>query len=157
MIRLRPMNEDEFADYMKSSIQAYAQGHVEAGNADPAEALRFAEADYKRLLPDGISSPHQHLLTVVEESSGSRAGMVWFAAGERGKPDNAFIYDLQIEPDFRRRGYGEAAMKEVESQVRKLGASRIALHVFGHNHGARDLYEKLGYDITSIGMLKQLR
>jgi hypothetical protein len=28
--------------------------------------------------------------------------------------------------------------------------------VFGHNHGARALYEKMGYNKTSITMAKQI-
>jgi RimJ/RimL family protein N-acetyltransferase len=35
-----------------------------------------------------------------------------------------------------------------------LGAGKVELHVFGHNHGARALYEKLGYTTTSIVMTK---
>ena len=156
MVGLRPMTEDEFARYMESSVQAYAQGHVDAGNAEPAEALRFAEADYRRLLPDGVRSPNQHLFSVFEEPSSVRAGMVWVAVGERGKPENAYIYDLQIDPAFQRKGLAREAMLAVERLVTGMGATRIALNVFGYNHGARALYEKLGYGITSIGMMKKL-
>jgi ribosomal protein S18 acetylase RimI-like enzyme len=35
--------------------------------------------------------------------------------------------------------------------VRQLG-----LHVFGHNHGARRLYDSLGFEPTSITMRKPL-
>jgi RimJ/RimL family protein N-acetyltransferase len=37
-----------------------------------------------------------------------------------------------------------------------LGLSGIALHVFGHNHGAQALYAKLGFVATNINLFKSL-
>jgi ribosomal protein S18 acetylase RimI-like enzyme len=37
-----------------------------------------------------------------------------------------------------------------------LQFSGIALHVFGHNAGARALYEKIGFGVTGITMFKAL-
>ena len=43
-----------------------------------------------------------------------------------------------------------------EAEVRRLGLYGIGLHVFGHNSGARLLYERLGYRTTNINMFKSL-
>jgi predicted GNAT family acetyltransferase len=32
----------------------------------------------------------------------------------------------------------------------------ISLHVFGFNHGARRLYERLGFETTSVYMAKKV-
>jgi RimJ/RimL family protein N-acetyltransferase len=37
-----------------------------------------------------------------------------------------------------------------------MGLQRLGLHVFAHNHGARALYESLGYAVASLNMLKPL-
>ena len=37
-----------------------------------------------------------------------------------------------------------------------MGLPGIGLHVFGHNDGARRLYERLGYEPVNIFMYKQL-
>ena len=37
-----------------------------------------------------------------------------------------------------------------------MGIGKVSLHVFGYNHAARALYEKMGYQITGIGMTKTL-
>jgi ribosomal protein S18 acetylase RimI-like enzyme len=68
----------------------------------------------------------------------------------------AFIYDIIIFEEYRRRGYGEATMLAVEEKVREQGLNSIALHVFGHNHAAKTLYEKIGYEITDINMMKKV-
>jgi RimJ/RimL family protein N-acetyltransferase len=47
-------------------------------------------------------------------------------------------------------------MTSSAAQARELGADKVELHVFGHNQGARALYEKLGYTPTSIVMVKPL-
>jgi hypothetical protein len=47
-------------------------------------------------------------------------------------------------------------MLAMEAEVKAMGLDRISLHVFGHNPGARRLYEKLGYETTNVYMAKQL-
>lgn len=37
-----------------------------------------------------------------------------------------------------------------------LGLRYLGLHVFAHNRGALQLYEKLGYTVRSLNMLKTL-
>jgi ribosomal protein S18 acetylase RimI-like enzyme len=59
-----------------------------------------------------------------------------------------------VHERFRRRGYASRILELVEDKARELGAGKVELHVFGHNLGARALYEKLGYTATSIFMAK---
>jgi hypothetical protein len=40
--------------------------------------------------------------------------------------------------------------------MRELGLAGIALHVFGHNTGARTFYAKLGYHATNINLYKKV-
>ena len=48
------------------------------------------------------------------------------------------------------------AFLALEEEVRRRGLSGIALHVFGHNDGARALYDKLGFRPTNISMFKPI-
>lgn len=82
--------------------------------------------------------------------------MVWFATGEKAAPDSAFLYNFEIYERYRRQGYGMQALQALEEKVRELGVSKILLHVFGHNLAARNLYEKMGYEITGIHMAKNV-
>ena len=67
-----------------------------------------------------------------------------------------FIYDLRIYDEYQRRGYARQAMLALETKVRELGLDTISLHVFGHNHAAKALYDQLGYEVTNINMSKKL-
>jgi ribosomal protein S18 acetylase RimI-like enzyme len=92
----------------------------------------------------------------IEDMAGAKVGMLWFAVERRPAGARAFVYDVEVFEPFRRRGYAEQAFKAMEERVRELGLNTISLHVFGHNHAARTLYEKLGYIATNLNMSKTL-
>lgn len=156
MIHLQPMNETEYQEYLAVAIADYAQEHVKAGRWTSADALQEARKEYLALLPDGVRSKNQYLFTIVDTETGAKVGMLWFAATERANEPVAFVYDIKIDEQFRRHGYGEQAFLAMETKVRELGLNKIGLHVFGHNHAAIAMYEKLGYIITNITMSKSL-
>ena len=72
-----------------------------------------------------------------------------------------FIYEFNIREDLRGNGYGRTTLEKVEELIQQMGIGKVSLHVFGYNHvgynhAARALYEKMGYQITGIGMTKTL-
>ncbi len=156
MIQLQLMNETEYQEYLAVSVAEYAQEHVKAGRWSSEEALQEARKEYQALLPDGVNSKNQYLFTIVDEETGAKVGMLWFADTERANERVAFVYDVNVYEPFRRRGYGEQAFLALETKVRELGLEKIGLHVFGHNHAARAMYEKLGYAVTNVAMSKSL-
>ncbi len=71
--------------------------------------------------------------------------------------DRAVLWaDLAIFEQHRRRGYASEALRLLEEKVREQGLDTISLHVFGHNHAARELYEKSGYAVTNVNMSKKI-
>ncbi|MBO0780737.1 MAG: GNAT family N-acetyltransferase [Ktedonobacteraceae bacterium] len=155
MVQLVPMSESEFQEYLSYAVAEYAQGHVEAGGWTQDEALQRATDEYRQLLPDGVTSKSHYLYTIRNEE-GQNVGMLWLAVRPRGKGSEAFIYDVRISEQFQRRGYGSQAFRAMEEKVRELGLNSISLHVFGHNHPARQMYQKLGYIETNVLMTKKL-
>ena len=82
--------------------------------------------------------------------------MVWIAVRDSGADKSVWIYDIEVYGAFRRRGHGTRALQAVEKKAAELGARKVELHVFGHNPGARVLYERSGFTPTSIVMSKPL-
>jgi RimJ/RimL family protein N-acetyltransferase len=154
MVKLVPMTQAEFEAYQEPAIRAYASEHVWAGNWSPEEALHRAESTYRELLPDGVATPGQYLFTIRDEALDASVGMLWFARQQRAGTAQAFVYEVQIYEAYRRRGYGTQAFRALEEKVRALGLDKIVLHVFGHNHAARAMYEKLGYEPVDLIMAK---
>jgi ribosomal protein S18 acetylase RimI-like enzyme len=150
------MNATEYQAYLDISIREYAEDKVQAGNWQPEEALERSAQDFQKLLPDGVATRDQYLYNIEDETLAVTVGMIWLARIMQGAHAIMFIYDFRIDEPYRRKGYGEQAMRAAEDQAKTLGLDTIALHVFGHNQAARALYEKLGYEITNINMAKKL-
>ena len=155
MLNLVPMTEAEFATYVAGAVRSYAEAHIRAGDALPEEALARAQKDYDELLPDGLRSKDDFLFTLTDDALGA-IGMIWFELRERRGAKSAYIYDFEVREDLRGQGFGRRALEALEAKLSELGVRSIGLNVFGYNHAARALYEKMGYQITGMGMVKQL-
>ena len=69
--------------------------------------------------------------------------------GHRG-----WINYLAVKPCARRRGYGEAMMRAVESDIEALGCPKINLQVRSSNVDVIAFYEAIGYrrdDVVGLG------
>jgi len=152
MVRFEPMSEADFVAYSEHTLADYAAAHVRAGTYPAEGAIEKARAEFAQLLPQGLASPNHWLVHLVDESTGQRVGILWWALRPRGW----FIYDIEIRPEHRRKGHAEAAFRELERRARTQGIPSIGLHVFGDNAGAIALYEKLGYATTHRMMSKSV-
>jgi ribosomal protein S18 acetylase RimI-like enzyme len=149
-VRLDPMTPEEYAEYHRDAVLAYAEAHVSAKSLPPEEARQRAIDEYAELLPEGAATPGHHLYTA--RNSDRKIGMIWFAE----RPHGAYLYDIKVEPGLRGRGHGEALMRAMEHEVRSAGLKTVRLQVFGNNSVARSLYRKLGYIETNVVMAKEL-
>lgn len=155
MLNLEPMTEAELQDFLEPAIAEYAQGHIDDGQWTEDEALEKSRKEFHDLLPEGVATPNHYLFTLVNESR-QKVGMLWFAVRENQGQRAAWVYEVIIDEAFRRRGYGSQAFRAMEQKVRALGLNKIALHVFGKNHAAQEMYKKLGYEVTNVLMAKAL-
>jgi ribosomal protein S18 acetylase RimI-like enzyme len=154
-IDLEPMTAARFEAWLPSAIESYAHENVVSGRWSEAEAMQKSREDHAKLLPQGVNTPDHHLWSIVRTEDRQPVGILWVNLVKSPRP-SAFIYNIEIDEQFRRRGYARAAMTRLETEARRLGAESIRLHVFGHNTAARPLYEQLGYVATNINMAKSL-
>ncbi|KZN98438.1 GNAT family N-acetyltransferase [Bacillus badius] len=154
MITLKPMNKEEFQLYSSNAIANYAKNKVVSGNWREEEAIHLSKKEFSRLLPQDEKTELNYLYSIFQDQQ--LVGMIWMAQTSAEKPDEGFIFDFKIYEPHQGQGYGKQAMKEIEMIAKELGMNKIGLHVFGHNKIARELYEKLGYEITNINMMKTL-
>ena len=155
MSSLRPISEAEYSAWLEIVVPEYAQDKVDSGQWASETAVELARKEYAELLPQGKDTPNNHLFTVISPD-GAAVGTLWFVAKERGGRRIAYVYDIYIAPEHRRQGHAYRAFQDVEVEVARMHLAGIALHVFGHNHAARALYEKLGYVPTNINMFKPI-
>lgn len=149
-VALRPMTDEEFADWRAESLLNYAQQFVDSGSLTAVDAEKRVAADMERLLPDGPATTHHDLWTAVD--GGEPVGVMWLFTEDRAGGPESFIYELAVHEDKRRRGYGRAIMLAVLDTCRKRGVVAVGLNVFGHNQPARALYDSLGFSVVSTSM-----
>jgi len=151
---LVPMSAEVYGDYLQAAVAGYAKDNVDAGRWPEQGALARSRVDFANLLPRGLDTPDNYLFEIKASAPGPTLGYLWFAVIEKNGLFSAFVYDVEVKPEFRRQGHATAAFEALEPLVRKLGLSSIGLHVFAHNPGAQALYRKLGYEVTSVNMRK---
>ena len=156
MTTLIPMSAETFDHYQVAAVAGYAEDNVASGRWPEEGAIARSQADFAESLPHGLQTPDNYLFEISAGDDGVCVGYIWFAVVEKNGLRSAFVYDVEIKPEFRRLGHAEAAFDLLEPLVRKLGLSSIGLHVFSQNTGAQALYRKLGYGVTSLNMLKHL-
>ncbi|MBK8741723.1 MAG: GNAT family N-acetyltransferase [Betaproteobacteria bacterium] len=149
------MAESEYAAWVAAAIPDYAADKVTSGQWSAEASLELSWKEHDALLPQGMATPDNHFFTILDARS-APVGMLWFAVQTRFNARIAYVYDVGVRPERQREGHALRAFAALEDEVRKLGLAGIALHVFGHNTGARALYARLGYQPTNISLYKQL-
>jgi RimJ/RimL family protein N-acetyltransferase len=155
MSKLVPMTQAEFDVYIERLISEYAADNVRAGYWTDAEALERSRKQTESLLPQGLQTKDHYLYTLYDGDTS--VGVIWLHAEMNRPVKGGFIFDVEIKEEFRGKGYGKQIMSLIEEKARRLGLKKMGLHVFGYNEAARKLYESVGYEISSLNMVKELK
>lgn len=155
-VRFVPFTEVDFHAWLVQAIPAFALTNVQDGRWTLAESLDKSKEAHAALLPQGLATPGQFFMHLHDDATGERVGALWWSEGEKGGQREAYVYNVEIDEAARRRGFARAAFAELERVAREHGMQQVGLHVFGHNTGARRLYDTLGFEPTSITLRKVL-
>lgn len=150
-LQLRPMRPDEFPVFRDRFVHDWADDLARIDDMPVGEALRQATQRTDADLPDGVATPRHHLFSLVDGDE--TVGTAWMSVTATGE---AFLDDLTVRERFRGQGYGRRALELLELHARSLGRRCIDLHVYTHNTGAIDLYQRQGYRTTGLRMRKAL-
>ena len=155
-IRFVPFTSADYQAWLTLAIPSYALGHVEDGQWTLAESITKSTEAHALLLPQGEATPGHTFVKLRFAGDDEDLGHLWWAEVESGGQQGAYVYGVEVEERARRRGVARAAFAELERIARTRGLRFVSLHVFGHNHGARRLYEELGFAPTNLTLRKNL-
>ena len=155
-IRFAPFGEADFQAWLIEAIPSFALTNVEDGRWTLDEAIEKSRDAHAALLPEGRLTPGQFFVHLHDAATDERVGMLWWCEADKAGRREAYVYNITIAEAARRRGYARAAFVELERVAREGGVQQLGLHVFGHNLGARRLYESLGFEPTSLTLRKTL-
>jgi ribosomal protein S18 acetylase RimI-like enzyme len=152
-VALQAIAADELDAFFSHMHAQYVGERMQADSLSRAEAEALVADQRRMTLPNGVATPGQHLVWGVDALTERRVGLLWIAI-ERHR--HAFIYQIFVFAELRRRGYGRALIAAAETFARARGARALALNVFAPNRGAISLYESAGFAATSQHMSKRL-
>lgn len=141
VVVLAPMDDEAYARWEQDEVESYAQARAKSGETYEV-ALKTSIEQHEQLLPDGLATEHHAFFVGMVE--GEQVGTLWIGT-ERPM---AFVYDVVVDEAHRRKGYGAGLMRAGALWSREHGSHALGLNVFGYNHGARALYDRLGYHVV---------
>ena len=154
---LRSMQAATYPTYVEAAISGYAEDNVGAGRWARVGALERSRDDFASLLPRGLDTPDNFLFEILENDGGAIVGFLWYAIERKHGSCAAYIYDLEVRTEHRRKGHARRALHALELVAAESGATSIGLNVFANNVGAQALYQDLGYAPTNVNMHKSLK
>jgi ribosomal protein S18 acetylase RimI-like enzyme len=154
-LRLRSLTQDEFEQWLPRTEAGYAAQIAESGSMPAAEAAEKARLDTARRFSNGLDSPGQVLFRLM--AADQPVGWLWLNVPTiGGDPLMAWVNDIEVEAEYRGRGFGRAAMLLAEREARARGMTSLGLNVHGRNTAALSLYDSLGYEVMTQQMRKPL-
>ena len=160
-VKIRMMSTAEFDVFYELSVESSAKELMEECAMPHDAALKETKEEVARMLPDGLTTKYNYLMTIVEVDTDDIAGFIWTLHEETTGRKQNFICDFVILEPKRRKGYAVKALRLVEKRAAEAGCQESVLFVSDKNHAAEALYRKCGYQFlrhVDYGkyMLKQL-
>ncbi|MFI7546652.1 GNAT family N-acetyltransferase [Actinoplanes sp. NPDC049599] len=146
-LSLVQMGPADFARRRGPLIASYARAIENSRRLPAAQARAAAELDVAERLPRGPAT-RGHLLRKALVG-GAEVGWIWVSLPGTSVPEAAWINDIEVDPEFRSRGYAGAIITAAEAELAGLGVARLGLNVFGDNGPALRLYQRLGFEVTA--------
>jgi ribosomal protein S18 acetylase RimI-like enzyme len=135
------MPQERLISWQEHTLTVYAEDLTSSSLTGEQIAQHVAESA-RELFPDGgLREGHSVLEVVIEGEAG---GYLW--VGPSDSTDDFYVFDVEIDGQFRGRGFGRAAMRAAEEIARERGYHGVALTVADANMVARGLYESEGYE-----------
>ncbi len=110
-------------------------------------AYYFDELVVRRVLREFLAKPNLGRVWIFSENAATAGYIVLtlsYSFEYHGR--DAFVDELYVEPQFRRRGIARQAMQFVEERAREIGVQAIHLEVDHGNDPALELYRGSGYE-----------
>jgi len=149
------MTKAEWDEWIPRQMAGYAEHIAASGEMSEADAWAKARADTARSFHAGFGTPGQLVFQLI--AGDAKVGAIWIGVpGPSPDQQMAWVYTIEVDPAYRGRDYGRAAMVLAEDEARRHGMTSLGLNVHGQNTVARSLYDSLGYQVMALQMKKPL-
>ena len=144
-IILRKMNKEEYDMFYRLSFEHHVNELMDEEHMTRSEAGKETESELREMLPLGLDSENNNLMTVRMKDSEEQIGFIWTVYEMFQGVKQSFICDFEIYEKYRRRGFASETLKAIEEMSKEDGCEESVLFVADVNEAAKNLYEKNGY------------
>lgn len=146
------MSGAQYQGYLDYFIADYADEIAANYGLPGAEALDQARREVEDGLPQGLATPGQVLLSIIDPATDEVIGYIWYKHSTEAR--SVFIYDFSILPAHRGKGLGKRALVLLEDELGRQGIRQMKLRVAGDNLRAKHVYDVSGFRVTGFNMSK---
>lgn len=154
MVKLVPMTEQDFSDYLETAVREYAEDRVRAGLWADDGALERSAEEHRCMLPQGLATPGHHLFVIEDAERGVPVGVLWLGERRDLARSALHVFDIVIDPAQRGKGHGRLALIEAEEVARRVGLAELTLRVAGDNPASLAMCAKAGFSTVDVNMRK---
>ncbi|MDQ8188602.1 GNAT family N-acetyltransferase [Pelagicoccus sp. SDUM812002] len=155
LVDCKEISEIEFTDLKNLWMNDYAISFARSGLMDQKTASNRAAEMWSKTFEEGKETKGHLIRTIIDYDSKHTVGYIWVSQFYPNQK-KCFLSYLHVKLDFRRRGFGKAAMEMIDIHLKRNGITEMTLNVFSDNQAARALYSSLGYSEALVTMRKEL-
>ena len=148
---IRPYMIENFAAFSKqsrSTCEKEIDALLPAGEKTKKHYLYAIEINAScpdKQAADSVDISSDYAGLYADGDAGITVGYLWFFAVEKEERDIAFLMDIFVRPEYRRKSIARKALRLAEKLLAERGYDTIRLHVEDSNTAAKNLYAGLGY------------
>ena len=141
IMEIRSFLANEWRSYRQIRLRALTDAPYAFGTTLAEAQSRTDEQWQSRFSASLASALEYPLLALVD---GQPAGLVWGHI-DAAEPEVAHLFQMWVDPQFRRLHLGEQMVAAVVTWAKEAGADYVELDVVTENSAAHMLYEKCGF------------
>ena len=142
---LRKMTLEEYDAFYEGSIKNHIRELIKENNISEEDALSQTKQELQEMLPNGLSTASNFLMTIKDSSSEKCVGFIWYLYEVANGVQQCFLCDFVINVSERRKGYATESIILMEKNAVQSGCKESVLFVGNENEAAQKLYTNCGY------------
>ena len=144
-VLLSRMSSEEYEAFYQMSFENHVNELIVEEHMSPEEARRETAGELLEMLPDGLHTENNYLMTIRKADEHIPVGYIWTLHEDSNGIRQSFLCDLVIYEEFRRKGLAQESLWLMERSAVESGCEESVLFVKNSNTEAIALYEKCGY------------
>jgi ribosomal protein S18 acetylase RimI-like enzyme len=147
-----PRADEDLSEYHRMRLDSFRE-LVTGGATLSGEEVRERYPSFK--VAFDLTDPARRAY-LAETPDGTFAGFILAVLQKKGEEKRVWLLDLQVKPQFRRRGLGTLLLQLIENWSYAQGGDSVQMFLNVHFQGAVKLFQSLGYETTNFYMEKEL-